>query len=57
MPVLLVKNLAGDLIVAVCENVGFYDYRFTYNTLNGESPAVNLGQNSSNYDALSSLDR
>jgi hypothetical protein len=56
MPLLLVQDLAGDLIVAVSEDVGFHDHRFTYHALNGESPAVNFGRNSSNYDALSSFD-
>jgi hypothetical protein len=55
MPILPVQDLAGDLIVAVGEDVGFDDHSFTYNALNGESSAVNLGRNPSNYDALSSV--
>jgi hypothetical protein len=42
--------------VPVGEDVGFDDHRFTYNTLNGESPAVNFRRNSSHDDALSSVD-
>jgi hypothetical protein len=56
IPVLAVQDLARDQIMPVGENVGVDDHRFTHNPLNGESPAVNFGRNSSNNDALSSVD-
>jgi hypothetical protein len=56
MPVLPIQDLARNQIVPVGENVGVDDHRFTYDTLNSESPAVNFGRNSSNDDTLSSVD-
>src|SRR5580658_4745870 len=56
MPVLPVQYLARDQIVPVGENVGVDDYPFPYNTLNGESPEVNFGRNSSDDNTLSSVD-
>jgi hypothetical protein len=55
MPVLLIQDLAEDQIVTVGKDVGFHDHTFAYNALNGESPALNLGRNSSNNDTLSSV--
>jgi hypothetical protein len=50
-----VDKLAGDLIVAVSEDIGFHNHFFTYNALNRELPTINFRRKPCDYDAKSTV--
>jgi hypothetical protein len=39
--------------MAICENLGFYDYSFTHNTFNRKPPTIDLRPNPLNYNTAS----
>jgi len=50
-----VQNLAGDLIVAVCENVTLDIHGFADNALDGKSATIDFGRNPRNRNAPSAV--
>jgi hypothetical protein len=53
--ILPVDQPAGDLIVAVSENIGFHNHLFLYDAFSRESPAINFRRNPCDYDTQSTV--